>query len=117
MITITHRLSMLKDCDMALRIEDGTVDEVSALARAFPDLVATLKARYQSHFGTRGQARNELVRGLVRSATMETHNAGTYPSAHRVRSALPRFIDMRDAVVREEWKRTLRKLGLDYEKN
>jgi hypothetical protein len=48
---------------------------------------------------------------------MQAHAEGMYPSAHRVRSALPRFLDMRDAMVREEWKKTLRELGLDHEKN
>jgi AraC-like DNA-binding protein len=89
----------------------------SYLARVFPDLVAELKARYQAHFGNHRQIRTRVVRGLVRSATMQAHAEGMHPSAHRVRSALPRFLDMRDAMVREEWKKTLRELGLDHEKN
>jgi AraC-like DNA-binding protein len=89
----------------------------SYLARAFSDLVAELKARYQSHFGNHRQIRTGIVRGLVRSATIQAHAEGVYPSAHRVRSALPRFLDMRDAMVREEWKKTLSELGFDHDDN
>jgi len=89
----------------------------SYLARAFPDLVAELKAQYQVYFDSRRRARSQMVRGLVRSATIDAHASGKYPSAKRVCSGLPRFVDMRDVVAREEWKRTLKELGLVHEKN
>jgi hypothetical protein len=100
-----HRIAMRLQCHQTY------------LARVFPDLVAELKARHQFYFGIHKQVRSQMVRGLVRSATIDVHASGEYPSATRVCSGLPRFVDMRDAVAREEWKKTLRELGLDHENN
>ena len=38
-----------------------------------------------------------------------------YPSLHRCGWGLPSFIDMRDPVAYEEWKRTMIELGLPCE--
>lgn len=48
-------------------------------------------------------------------STIDLHKAGQYPSMHRVGFGLPSFIDMRDRLAYEEWKRTMTELDLPDE--
>jgi hypothetical protein len=79
--------------------------------RRFPDLVNRIKGNYQRVCAIRKEVRAKLFRSIVRTTTFDIHHAGEYPSQHRVRAALPKFIDMRDPVAYHEWKQTLVELG------
>src|SRR5439155_25782401 len=68
---------------------------------------------YQNYVAIHKEVRTKLVRGMVRSATMAIHASGQYPTLGRVGYGLPSFVDMREHVAREEWRKTLQELGLD----
>jgi len=56
----------------------------------------------------------ETTRSREVSGTKRTRQDGDwadYPSLHRCGWGLPSFIDMRDPVAYEEWKRTMIELG------
>jgi hypothetical protein len=87
----------------------------TTLQRRFPDLVNRIKANYQQVCAIRKEVRAKLFRSIVRMTTIDIHRAGEYPSQHRVRAALPEFIDMRDAVAHQQWKQSLTELGFGRE--
>lgn len=84
----------------------------TTLQRRFPDLMNRIKGKYQQVCAIRKEVRANLFKSMVRMATIDIHRAGEYPSQHRVRAALPEFIDMRDPVAHHAWKQTLAELGV-----
>ena len=87
----------------------------TTLQRRFPDLVNRIKSNYQQVCAIRKEVRAKIFRSVVRMTTIDIHRAGEYPSQHRVRAALPEFIDMRDPVAHQQWKQTLAELGVGSE--
>jgi hypothetical protein len=88
----------------------------STLDRRFPELARRVKELYREFCKIRKEVRSKMIRGMVRTSTIDLHQAGYYPSMHRVGSGLPSFVDMRDRLAYEEWKRTMTGLGLPYER-
>lgn len=86
----------------------------STLQRRFPELAEKVKQQYQSYCATQKEIRANLFRSKVRESVISIHKTGVYPSQSRIRQALPAFIDMREPVALDEWKRTLAELGFTY---
>ena len=84
----------------------------TTLQRRFSELVEKVKDRYQKAHALKRQVRAKIFRSAVRSAVIDLHKAGYYPSQHRVKLEVPEFIDMRDPVAYDEWKCALAELGL-----
>jgi DNA-binding XRE family transcriptional regulator len=82
----------------------------TTLDRRFPELAGRVKDLYRGFAVIRKEVRSKLVRGMVRTSTIALHKAGQYPSMHMVGFGLPSFIDMRDRLAYEEWKRTMTEL-------
>ena len=82
----------------------------STLQRRFPELARRVKERYQEFYAIKKEVRANLFRSMVRRTVMDLHKAGFYPSQSRVRQALPEFIDMREPVAQDKWKRKLGEL-------
>lgn len=88
----------------------------TTLNRRFPGLARKVKDLYREFCKIHKEVRSKMIRGMVRMSTIDLDKAGQYPSLHRVGVGLPSFIDMRDRLAYEAWKRTMTELGLPYER-
>ena len=52
---------------------------------------------------------------MLQLSNVSIHASGQYPTLGRVGYGLPSFVDMREHVAREEWRKTLQQSGLDHD--
>jgi hypothetical protein len=88
----------------------------TTLARRFPELTKIIKDRYQQYYAIRKEVRAMLFRTLVRTAVIDLHKAGFYPSQSRIRQALPDCVDMREPVAYTAWRQAVAELNISREK-
>ena len=85
---------------------------LTTLGRRFPELAKAVKDRHQRFCAIRKEVRANLFRSLVRTAVINIHRSGDYPSQWRVRESLPKFVDMREPAAYDAWRQTLTELQL-----
>jgi DNA-binding transcriptional regulator YhcF (GntR family) len=84
----------------------------TTLQRRFPEFTEEIKARHRQYGAIRIEVRAKLYQSIVSATVRSIHKVGLYPSQARVRDSLPRWIDMREPVAYQHWKRTLAELKL-----
>lgn len=87
----------------------------STLTRRFPELTKEVKSNHQKFTAIQKEVRSMMICSFVRRTTLELHEAGYYPSLNQIRMGQPGFVNTRDPLVHEEWKKTMKELGLSYE--
>jgi hypothetical protein len=85
---------------------------LTTLGRRYPELAQAVKDRHQRFCAIRKEVRANLFRSLVRTAVINIHRSGEYPSQSRVRESLPKFVDMREPAAYDAWRQTLTELQL-----
>ena len=84
----------------------------TTIQRRFPELAEKIKVFHRQYGEIRIEVRGKLSQSIVNSTVRSIYNAGIYPSQTRVRDSLPKWLDMREPVVYQHWKKTLAELKL-----